>query len=342
MHVVARRGGFAQALVFVLALIMFAGFFIAGIVFGFAATLMPAGPGGRGLPLEYTVRAGDSDKRVAIIAIEGSIDDAMSAEVARAVDYVLADTSFRSVVLRVDSPGGGVSPSDRIWREIGRLQEAGLPVVASYGGVAASGGVYVSCASDHIVCEETGITGSVGVIASVFTFGDLMEKIGVEPVTMVADGSPQKGDANDPYRRWLPTDKAVVQGLLDHSYTTFAKRVMTGRGSKAADPEKLRAALDGRIFTAEQAIEIGLIDSIGYLDDAITTAERLASLPSKSAQCVRLFEPAPLFGPSLLGQLRGHLRSDVARQPAIGTRESAAIRDAMIELSTPRLEYRWH
>ena len=361
MEVVARRGGLGQAVILVLTLGLIISAFVVGLVFGAVAALAPQQ--GTGLPLESVVREGNGDDRIAVIAVEGAIDGQASDEVARAVAHVLADSRFKSVVLRVDSPGGAVSPSDRIWRDIERLRTAGLPVVASYGGVAASGGVYISCSADHIVCEPTGMTGSVGVIASVLTFEGLMEKVGVQPVTIVASGSPKKDDANDLYRTWDSSDRAVVQGMLDRSYNIFVDRVMTGRTGKASDPNELRASLDGRVFGAEEAKSIGLIDSIGYLDDAIAEAERQAGLAAASAVVVRLFEPAPFFGNGLLG-VRANGTATAAgdggpldvlagfvgsRQAGVASPGSASterdldrVRSLMTELARPRIEYRLH
>ncbi len=348
VEVVAKRGGFGSAVLFLVTLGFVGAAFVAGLLFGAIAVLAPQG--GTGLPLESEFRSGDPAERVAIIGVEGAINEATSEEVERAVRHVLGDPSFRAVVLRVDSPGGAVSPSDRIWREIERLKSAGIPVVASYGGMAASGGVFVSCGADHIVCEPTATTGSVGVIASVLTFGDLMDKVGVRPETIVATGSPRKDDANDIYRAWTDGDKAVVQGLLDRSYAIFVDRVMSGRAAKVADADALRAALDGRVLNAEEAKVAGLVDAIGYLDDAIAEAERLAGVTAASASVVRLFEPAPLFGGPLLSlrtlaHAAGADERDAAadvRSRAISDGDAASIRSMLDEFATPRIEYRLH
>lgn len=359
VEVVAKRGGFGSAVLFLATLAFVGCAFVAGILFGAIAVLAPQG--GTGLPLESEFRPGEPSERIAVIGVEGAIDGATSEEVGRAVRHVLDDPSFVAVILRVDSPGGAVSPSDRIWREVEKLKLAGLPVVASYGGMAASGGVYVSCGADHIVCEPTATTGSVGVIASVLTFGDLMDKVGVRPETIVATGSPRKDDANDIYRAWNDGDKAVVQALLDRSYAIFVDRVMAGRGGKVDDPDMLRAALDGRILSADEAKAAGLVDAIGYLDDAIAEAERLAGLAPTTASVVRLFEPAPLFGGPLLSareigaamgagmnaHMSAHLKAGRAdRTPhaerTLGNLDAAAIRTLLDEFATPRIEYRLH
>jgi len=333
VEVVARRSGVSQAIFFVLTLVIIAVVFVVGLSVGAVAGL--AGGQARTTVLETPFRP-STGQRVAILGVEGPVSESMAEDVRLAVEHVLADGTFRAVVLRVNSPGGAVSPSDRIWREIERLKQAGLPVVASYGGIAASGGVFVSCGADEITCELTGITGAVGVIASVLTFGDLMDKVGVEPVTMVATGSPRKSDANDMYRKWTTTDRAVLQGIIDQSYDIFVSRVVAGRAGKASDAAALRASLDGRVMTADAAKAVGLIDSIGYLDDAITIAERRAGLPVGSSDVVRIIRPRTFWAESLMGEFAGlvHLRETSEIRV-----NGDSLRDALNDLSRPRIEY---
>ena len=177
---------------------MFGLVFVVGLVLGMM--LMFGGGQLDDVVLRRVHRDGGRES-LAIIPVRGTIDDQQSNFVRACVDHVLRDRSVKGVVLRVDSPGGGVTASDQIWHQMGRLQEAGLPVVASFGSVAASGGYYVSCGADHIIAEETSVTGSIGVIAQVFTMEQLMEKVGVQPVTLVASGSPEKDVANDIFPR---------------------------------------------------------------------------------------------------------------------------------------------
>ena len=346
VQVVAKRGGASQAIFFLLTLALFAMVFVAGLVFGVMAIL--GAPSSSTMVMEEVERQGGVD-RVAIIGVEGPIDEAAARDIKSAVDHVLSDASFRAVVLRVDSPGGGVSPSDRIWREVERLKQASIPVVASYGGIAASGGVYVSCGSDEIVAEPTTTTGSVGVIASVLTYGELFQKVGIEPVTMVATDSPRKDDANDPYRQWTEADRAVLQPLLDHSHTLYRTRVMAGRQGKASDETVLRGVLDGRVLTADQAVAVGLVDSIGYLEDAIAAAERRAGIGSGSATAVRLATPKPLWGGGLLGEFQslvlrataGNAGGARAGATAPAPSDGERLRSLLDDLATPRIEYRF-
>ncbi|MBL1218824.1 MAG: signal peptide peptidase SppA [Planctomycetes bacterium] len=237
-------------------------------------------------PQVVVYRDGSSSSQVAIIDVDGVIDGRQAEFVRGAVETVLSNPAYRAVVLRVDSPGGGVTASDHIWYQVKRLQQHGRTVVASYGSVAASGGYYISCRADHIMAEPTTITGSIGVIASIMTFADTMEKLGIEPITLVATGSPSKDVANDIYRDWTDQDKAKIQKSLDSAYDVFFSRVAEGREPVVGGEDQLRAVCDGSIYTADEAQTSGLIDSIGYLDDAIDQAISMGGLSSNSQAVV--------------------------------------------------------
>jgi protease-4 len=309
VQVVAKSGGFTRAITFVIGLLLMGGIFLFGLLVGFF---------GAGLNIDAVMEQGYRDGvrgRVAIIPVNGIIDGSQAEFVRTAVKHVLAAqgsfTPFDAVVLRVDSPGGGVTASDQIWNEVGRLRDAGLPVVASYGAVAASGGYYISCATDEIIAEPTTVTGSIGVIAQVFTMEELMGKVGIEPVTIVATGSPEKDAANDPFRAWTDRDREKVLDQVDAAYAIFNRRVLDGRGAVIGEDMTLDELADGSVYTADRAIELGLVDSIGYLDDAIAAAEKRAGIPTGRATAVIVTRPPSLFGPGggLLGSLRPQVRS---------------------------------
>ena len=246
-----------------------------------------------------------------------------------AVEYALHQSNIRAIVLRVDSPGGGVTSSDQIWYEIERLKKKGLPIIASYGGVAASGGYYVSCGADEIVAEPTCITGSIGVIAQIFTFEGLMDKVGIEPVTLVATGSPEKNTANDLFRSWNDKDRQKILTMLDAAYDTFNQRVQDGRKLAITDAATIDALADGSIFTAQAAVTNGLVDRIGYLDDAITRAETAAGLRVGSSTVVFLRQP-----PSFADVLMAHEQP----RPA-SLLDADTIRSFVNDLGSPRVMY---
>ncbi|MEM7229269.1 MAG: signal peptide peptidase SppA [Planctomycetota bacterium] len=325
VHVKSKSGGITRAIMFVLALGLFALVFLIGIGIGAVGSSFEA-PIDAGLQTSI-MREGSSD-RIAVIPIEGVIDSSTSRFVAAACKRIRQDGRIKAVVLRVDSPGGGVSASDQIWHELERLRADSMTVVASFGGMAASGGYYVSCAADTIVAEPTCTTGSIGVIAQIMTMEDLMEKVGIEPVTLVATGSPQKHVANDIFRTWDDADRSKIMVMLDDAYTTFQQRVLDGRTDALASAAAIDTVADGSVFTATEALDLGLVDAIGYLDDAITTAENVAGLTKGRSEVITLRPPQPLFGPGMLAQRSTALDLDATE-----------IRRFVNELAAPRIMY---
>lgn len=264
--------------------------------------------------------------QIIVIPIDGGIDDVTSRFVAECSREMAKDRP-RAIVLRVDSGGGEVAASDRIWRAVQGWKAMGIPVVASFGGTAASGGYYVACGCDQIVAEPTCITGSIGVIAQMFTLKGLTDEVGIAPVTIVASDSPRKDVANDMFRPWTDDDRQVVLGILDDAYRTFISRVHAGRTAQFKELDDVRQVADGSVYTATQAKELGLVDSIGYLDDAIAEAERAAGIAKGTASVTRFTQPVSLFG-SPFG----------ASSPVLGL-AGRDLRDVAAELSQPRLMY---
>jgi protease-4 len=331
VHVSAKPGGFTRAIMLVLGLFLFAAVFVIGLTLGVISMVVQAPMGS--VLIEQPYRNGTS-QRVAVIPVTGIIDGRQSEFVRAAVDRVLSERSIRAVVLRVNSPGGGVTASDQIWYQVERLKKAGKPVVASFGGLAASGGYYVSCGADQIFAEETTVTGSIGVIAQVLTMEGLMDKVGIEPVTLVASGSPEKDVANDVFRSWNDEDREKIKVMLDAAYGTFLQRVQEGRGEHVEAQGSLALAdlANGSIYTAANAVETGLVDTLGYLDDAIIDAERRAGLTPGRSKVVVLREPPTLFG-GALPALRGP-GSDAAERL-----DAESIRSFVNELASPRIMY---
>ncbi|MGY8752768.1 MAG: signal peptide peptidase SppA, partial [Phycisphaerales bacterium] len=297
LKVIATTGGFKTFVAFLAAMFIFLIVFLIGIiagVSGFVASTEDSGP------VKTHISQNGNNTIVAVLHVGGVIDSSNASYAQQAIDKILKNKQVRAIVLRVDSPGGGVTASDEIWHNIQRLKDAGLPLIASYGSVAASGGYYISCNADYILAQETTITGSIGVIASILTYQNLLEKIGVKPVTLIAKGSPEKSVANDVYRNWTVKDKQKVNSILDAMYAVFYDRVAEGRSSVITDTKKLKAVANGSAYTAQQALDNGLIDSIGYLDNAIDIAEQRASLQSGKSTVVHYSRATPSFG-GLLG-----------------------------------------
>ncbi|HVO84709.1 MAG TPA: signal peptide peptidase SppA [Syntrophobacteria bacterium] len=181
------------------------------------------------------------------------------------------DDSVKAIVFRIESPGGGVSPSQELYREIQRTAEK-KPVVASMGSVAASGGYYIASGVQKIYANPGTITGSIGVIAQFTNFEELFKKIGFR-MEVVKSGAFK--DVGNPGRAMTPEEREYLQKLLDSVHQQFIRDVARGR---RMPEEKVREIADGRIFTGEQAKEMGLVDELGGLNDAVDAAAKMANI----------------------------------------------------------------
>jgi len=326
VRIVSKPGVFQAAIGLILGVAALGIVFFVGMSLG--AFTMFAGSVGETPIVHELYRDGDRNQ-VAIIEVNGVIDPLRAHAVRILVDEVLATRAIKAVVLRVDSPGGGIAPSDQIWYQVNRMRDAGLPVVASFGGLAASGGYYISCGADHIVAEPTCITGSIGVIAQTFLLKDLMDKVGIEPVTLLATDSPRK-DLGNPFRPWTEEDRLQYIEMLDAAYVIFNTRVRDGRGTVITDPARIDALADGSIYTAQEALDSGLVDAVGYLDDAVAAAETNAGIRQGKSTVVILREPVDFWG-SLMGVR--------ARDLSARLHDADAIRSLVNELGSTRVMY---
>lgn len=194
------------------------------------------------------------------------------------------DRRIKAIVLRIHSPGGTVSASDMMHHEILAFKkEHRIPVVACLMGVAASGGYYVAQAADAIVAHPTGITGSIGVVAMKLNIKGLMEKVGVDS-DVVKSG--EWKDFWSPFRPATPAEKQMMQAIIDDFYRQFITVVAQGRH---LPPREAKRLADGRIYTAGQAKDLGLVDRLGYLDDAIDLAKAKAGI--EEARVVLYYRP---------------------------------------------------
>lgn len=207
--------------------------------------------------------------KVALVRVEGPIIEAKS--IIDELDGYKKDNSIKAIVLRVNSPGGGVVPSQEIYDEVKRLA-AKKKVVVSMGSLAASGGYYISAPATRIVANPGTLTGSIGVIMEVPNVKALMDKIGVK--TEVIKSGRHK-DIASPFRGIGTEDRAILQGVMDDVHAQFISAVSEGRKMSIG---KVREIADGRIFSGEQAVQVGLVDELGDLDYAIKTAARLAGI----------------------------------------------------------------
>ena len=207
--------------------------------------------------------------RLALIRIEGPIIDAKDA-IDEIKEYT-GDKSIKAIVLRVDSPGGAVAPSQEIYEEV-KKAVAKKKVVVSMGSVAASGGYYISAPATKIIANPGTLTGSIGVIMEIPNIEKLMDKIGIR--TEVIKSGRHK-DIASAFRSMGKEEREILQGVMDNVHEQFIRAVAEGRKMKV---EELRKIADGRIFTGEQAKTYGLVDELGTLEDAIKTAADLAGM----------------------------------------------------------------
>jgi protease-4 len=196
------------------------------------------------------------------------------ARVAQILEQAKEDEDVRALVLRINSPGGTVGASDVIHHQIRAFAETKkVPVVAQFLDVGASGAYYVALAADEIVAQPTTVTGSIGVILFGLDAHGLLDKIGVRDETLTAGANK---DLGSPLRPLRPEERAILQGILDSMHGRFVALVRERRPN--VSEQNLSVATDGRIFTADQALALGLVDRIGYLDDAIAAAKRRAGV----------------------------------------------------------------
>lgn len=246
-------------------IVIFGGLLLA--LFGFMGVAMQAVRGSGGM-----VSAFGSQGNVGVVEVKGPIVE--SDRVVEDLHAFGEDDAIRAVVVRVDSPGGQVGPSQEIYAEIRRLTEQKV-VVVSMGGVAASGGYYLAIPATKIVANPGTITGSIGVITQVTNVQELADKIGID-VHTVASGDAK--DAGNPFRPFTGEDRAVFQGLIDDIYRQFVEAVAEGRDLPLEDVRRLA---DGRVYSGHQALELGLVDQLGNFTDAVELAATLAGIEGK-------------------------------------------------------------
>jgi len=210
--------------------------------------------------------------KIAIVEIRGVI--AQSSGIIDEIHQYLEDDGVKAIILRIDSPGGGVGPSQEIHREVVKVKEK-KKIVTSMGSVAASGGYYIACASDLIVANPGTITGSIGVLMEFTNIEELFKKIGIKGVVLK---SGELKDIGSPFREMTPEEKRLIQEVIDNVHQQFIKAVAEGR---KMDRLKVTQIADGRILTGEQAKQLGLVDQIGNLDDAIDATAKLVGIEGK-------------------------------------------------------------
>ncbi|MDQ1271527.1 MAG: protease [Planctomycetota bacterium] len=231
-----------------------------------------------------TVIEGSGENKIAIIPIKGilsnesaeglfiekpSIVDVVKQQLEQAAD----DTHVKAVLLEVDSPGGGITASDIIYNQIIKFKAVTQKKVVVYmQDIAASGGYYISSAADTIVAHPTTITGSIGVIMPLINVAELINRYGIKDNSIASGNLKEIGS---PLKQMTADETAILKGIIDEMYMQFVTVVSTGR---KLDIEAVKKIADGRIYTGKQAFEKGLVDQLGYLEDAINVTKKLAGL----------------------------------------------------------------
>ncbi len=283
-------------------------------------------PGG---PQEkYHSLAREATKKIAIITVNGAI---LSADgfIKQQIDRAGDDPDVVAIVLRIDSPGGTVSAANYLYHHLRELvKERDMPVVVSMGGLCASGGYYLAMAvgdqPDAMFAEPTTWTGSIGVIIPHFDLSGALAAVNVKDDSVVSGPLKEMGSPTHPMNE---RERAVLQGLVDDSFQQFKDIVVAGRPKFKNDPQALAEVTTGQVFSANQALANGLVDKIGFIDDAVGRAAELASVSKDDVRCVKYQQP-----PTLLGELTGGQVAASTRGPDV---------QALLDLTTPRAYYLW-
>lgn len=241
---------------------------ILAVLFLVGATVLASQLFGKGTRMTW----GTSQEKVGVVEIKGIISD--SRTTLKQLDDFRDDPSIKAIVLRINSPGGAVGPSQEILREVEKIRK-NKKVVASLGTLAASGGYYIACGADLIMANKGTATGSIGVIMEFTNVEGLTKKIGLDFFILK---SGRYKDVGSPFRPMTPEEKEYMQHLLDNIYQQFLSDVARNRKIPL---EKLRPLAEGRIYTGEEARQLGLVDVFGNLEDAIEKAGRLGGIRGK-------------------------------------------------------------
>ena len=270
--------------------------------------------------------------KVAVIKAVGVLAES-EGFVKHQIQRVLDDPNVKAVVLRVDSPGGTVSASDYLYHQLLKLrQEREIPLVVSMGGMAASGGYYIAMAvgdqEDAIFAEPTTTTGSIGVIIPHYDISGFLQRHDIRDDSIVSH--PRKQLLSMTHTA-SPEDRAVLQDYVDQAFTRFKSIVQAGRPKFQEDPQALDVLATGEIFAAERAAEVGLVDRIGFLDDAVQRAMELAGLTEATTRVVTFEQPPSIWDAVAAARLEVLAHR---HQPVVSRFEQH-----LLELSVPRAHY---
>jgi len=277
---------------------------------------------------------GDPTQKIAVIPVNGVIMDEMSAKFDKWLRTVEKDNDVKALVIEIDSPGGSVTSSDEIFHRIKKFKQERpkMPVVIAMNGLAASGGYYIACAGDYLFAQPSTLTGNIGVLLPSFNFYHLMEKWGIEEKTIVSQGATFK-NAGSMFAPERAEDRAYLQDIADKAFAQFKDKVATGRQSKLTKP--LAEIANGKIYMADDALALGLVDEIGYAHDAYAYAAKQANLTKMMV--VKYRDPPTIF--EALGS-KSNVRSPQSSSSVTinGVNVNA---NELRDMLTPRLMYLW-
>src|SRR3954452_7076830 len=269
-------------------------------------------------------------KKIAIVDVSGTIMEGEDSFAAKQIQRVRDDPDVVAVVLRISSPGGTVTGSDYIYHHLRMLAEQRkLPIVVSMGSVCASGGYYIAMAvgsePKSIFAEPSTWTGSIGVIIPHFDVSGGLSKLGIAEDSITSGPLKKMGT---PTRPMTEAERKILQTLVDETFKDFKEIVVNGRPKFKNDRAALDAVATGQVFTAKQALSHGLVDQIGFVEDAIARATELAGENAETVRCVKYEKRPSLFG-SVLGA-----------ESQVGTSSNAQL-SALLDLATPRAYFLW-
>ncbi|MGB3193779.1 MAG: signal peptide peptidase SppA [Phycisphaerae bacterium] len=262
---------------------------VIGLAAGFSASL--TGGVTEEALIERVVQKGPASSKVAVLRLEGIINETAAESLAKQIERAADDPRVKAVILRINSPGGGLTASDMIYHDLTTyLAATDKPIIAAMDSVAASGGYYVACAADRIIAQPTTITGSIGVIAQLFFLQGLMQdKLGITPVTLKM--GEQKDWPNMFGAAGLSEEQReyLMKSLLEPGYERFVNVVAEGRAMDRNDVLRLAT---GRIFLAPEALQAGLVDEVDYFDRVVEAAMEAAGIDE--ARVIEYVEPFSL------------------------------------------------
>ncbi len=246
----------------------------------------------------YETTTVGSGQKIAVVEVTGEI--LSSEDVVRQLKKYQKDKAIKAILLRVDSPGGAVVPSQEIYEEVRKTRDSGKPVVVSMGSLAASGGYYLSCGGSRLVANPGTLTGSIGVVSEFLQVHDALGKLGIEVKTIQSGGLK---DAGRPTKNMTEQEKKYFQSLINDVQAQFVSVVEKERG---LDHDSVLALADGRAFTGVQALALGLVDTLGTYEDALGIAAGLAGIQGEPAIVKERRRQS--FWDSVFGTMGEHLR----------------------------------